>query len=374
MPHVAVRPARERDLSALAAIEDAGLAMFEGLWGDLTGTALAVPAPSGVERAADGFVLVAGDPPVGFVHVVLREGHAHLEQLSVLPASERRGVGRALVEAACERLAVQGHGQLTLMTYADVPWNAPFYARLGFEEVPADDPRTPHQAGLVEHEEALGLHDLGRRILMRRALRRHRTREELLAHLPVLDASPRDEGTLRLLVRRPGLGEREVLAEGELDLTLGLVGDSWHQRPSRRTPDGSPHPDMMLNVMNHPLIEFLAQDPEREALAGDQLFLDLDLSEDNLPEGTRLHFGDEGAVIMVTDQPHTGCARFISRFGRDALAFVNGREGKPRRLRGLCARVVVGGVVRTGDRVRVERPGDPVTDVSVQQVELATQQ
>ncbi|MCD6639739.1 MAG: hypothetical protein LT071_07480, partial [Nocardioides sp.] len=203
-------------------------------------------------------------------------------------------------------------------------------------------------------EVGLGRH--GRRVLMRRPLRRHRSREELVAHLPELDASPRDEGVVRLLVRRPARGEREVLAEGRLDLELGLVGDDWSRRSSRRTPDGSPHPDMMLNVMNHRLVEFLAQDPGREPLAGDQLYLDLDLSEANLPVGTLLQLGEDGPVIAVTDQPHTGCARFVSRFGREALAFVNGPEGAPRRLRGLCARVVTPGVVRVGDVVRVTRP------------------
>lgn len=188
---------------------------------------------------------------------------------------------------------------------------------------------------------------------------RHRTHDELAAYLPTLDAAPKDAGTLRLVVARPAAGEREVLEEGWLDPEVGLVGDNWIERGSKRTEDGSSHPDMQLNVMSHQLIEFLAQDPEREPLAGDQLFIDLDLSHDNLPAGSRLVIADpetRGAVIEVTEQPHTGCAKFIARFGKDAMAFVNGREGRPRRLRGLCARVVVPGQVRPGDPVRVERP------------------
>jgi len=338
--------------------------MFEAALGDLAGTALAAPAPSGHERAAaDGFILVAPDAatdePVGFAHVQMHEGHAHLEQLSVHPDHGRRGLGTALVEAACERLSARGHGVLTLMTYADLPWNAPFYAARGFVEVPDTDPRSDWQKRLIAREEELGLDRHGRRVLMRRPLRRHRTVDELTALLPTLDAAPKDEGTLRLLVRRPAPGERDVLEEGELYLDLGLVGDSWIKRGSKRTEDGSPHPDMQLNLMNHALIAFLAQDPEREPLAGDQMYLDLDLSHENLPAGSTLTFADpatRGAAIVVTEQPHTGCAKFIGRFGKEAMAFVNGPEGKPRRLRGLCARVVVPGRIRPGDPVRVTRP------------------
>ena len=151
-----------------------------------------------------------------------------------------------------------------------------------------------------------------------------------------------------------------MLDVGHLDVTEGLVGDTWVERGSRRMPDGSPHPDMQLNLMNHRLVEFLAQDPEREQLAGDQMFVDLDLSHDNLPAWSELHIGGpDGAVIVVTDQPHTGCGKFIARFGKDALAFVNGPEGKPRRLRGLCAKVVRPGPGPTGRRGARRTPTGP---------------
>ena len=187
----------------------------------------------------------------------------------------------------------------------------------------------------------------------------HRTPQELQAFLPTLLAAPTDAGTLELVVRRPEQGGREVLDEGELDLVLGLVGDTWSQRPSRRSADGGPHPDMQLNVMSAPLVAFLAGDPQRRPLAGDQLYLDLDLSHDNLPAGSRLTIGDpaqRGAVVEVTDQPHTGCAKFVERFGAEAMGFVNGAQGRPLRLRGLNARVVVPGRVRPGDGVTVTRP------------------
>ena len=135
-----------------------------------------------------------------------------------------------------------------------------------------------------------------------------------------------------------------ALQEGLLDLSEGLVGDNWKTRGSRRTADGSAHPDMQLNVMNARVIALLAQGVERWALAGDQLYIDLDLSFENLPPGTRLALGS--AVIEVTGQPHTGCDKFLSRFGVDALKFVNSETGKALRLRGLNAKVVQAGVIR----------------------------
>jgi hypothetical protein len=183
------------------------------------------------------------------------------------------------------------------------------------------------------------------------AVIRHLKRAELDAALDGLRQSPRDEGVLDLIVRRPDVGARDVLAEGQLDLEVGLVGDNWSTRGSRRTTDGTSHPDMQLNVMNSRVIALVAQDRERWPLAGDQLFVDLNLSEANLPAGSRLAVG--GAVIEVTDQPHTGCDKFVSRFGLDAMKFVNSPIGRELNLRGINARVVTPGTIRAGDRVRV---------------------
>jgi hypothetical protein len=176
---------------------------------------------------------------------------------------------------------------------------------------------------------------------------------DLEAGLDEIRQSPTDVGTVELLVRRPAVDAREVLQEAELDPAHGVVGDTWARRRSRRTPDGSAHPDMQLNVMNARVVALLAGDPDRRALAGDQLYLDLDLSEANLPPGTRLLLGT--AEIEVTEQPHTGCAKFSNRFGADALRFVNSPIGRELRLRGLNARVVTAGTVRQGDTVRVQR-------------------
>ncbi len=176
------------------------------------------------------------------------------------------------------------------------------------------------------------------------------TMEELEAGLDDIRQSPRDAGVLQLIVRRPQADEREILAEGQLDLLEGLVGDNWGSRGSSLTSDGSSHPDMQLTIMNSRVIALVAQAKDRWQLAGDQLFIDLDLSAENLVLGTRLAVGT--AVIEITDQPHTGCQKFAARFGQAAAKFVNSPLGKQLHLRGVNARVVQPGVIRVGDVVR----------------------
>jgi hypothetical protein len=179
---------------------------------------------------------------------------------------------------------------------------------------------------------------------------RHVPLPELEAGLDLVRQSPKEEGSLALIVCRPAVGEREILKEGKLDLLEGLIGDTWKARGSSRTPDGAPHPDTQLTLMNARVIALLAQDKDRWPLAGDQLFVDLDLSLDNLPPGTRLALG--AAVIEVTAQPHTGCHKFRARYGSEALKFVNSPVGKHLRLRGMNAKVVQPGLIRTGDGIR----------------------
>jgi MOSC domain-containing protein YiiM len=178
----------------------------------------------------------------------------------------------------------------------------------------------------------------------------HPTMDELEAGLPVIAASPRDEGALELIVRRPVAGAREVVAEGELDVLEGLVGDSWRSRAGSMTAHRSPDPDTQLTVMSARVAALVAQDKARWALAGDQLFVDLDLSTSNLPSGTVLAIGS--ALIEVSHQPHTGCGNFVKRFGVDAMKFVNSPLGQRLNLRGINARVVRGGAIRVGDAVR----------------------
>jgi MOSC domain-containing protein YiiM len=171
--------------------------------------------------------------------------------------------------------------------------------------------------------------------------------EESLDHIR---AAPADGGSLELIVRRPAVDEREVVTEARLNIQDGLEGDTWLVRGSSRTPDGGPNPEAQLTLMNARLAEAIAQDRQRWPLAGDQLYVDLDLSRANLPPGSRVQIGS--AVIEFSEPPHTGCAKFSSRFGVDALKFVNSTVGRELRLRGANCRVVVAGTVRTGDVIR----------------------
>jgi hypothetical protein len=161
--------------------------------------------------------------------------------------------------------------------------------------------------------------------------------------------SPADRGVVELLVARPEPGARVVLSEAVLDPDVGLVGDCWRARGSRHTADGAANPSMQLTLMNARVVDLVAGPRDRWPLAGDQVYVDLDLGEANLPPGTRLRVGT--AVVVVTPQPHTGCARFAERFGMDAARFVNSPDGRAHRFRGLNARVVDAGVVRPGDVV-----------------------
>jgi MOSC domain len=160
-------------------------------------------------------------------------------------------------------------------------------------------------------------------------------------------AAPADAGSVRLIARRPEVDAREVLPEARLDPVLGLIGDNWSTKPSLAT--GEPNPLAQLTLMSSRCAALVAGELERWPLAGDQLYVDLDLSYRNLPPGTRLTVGE--ATIEVTEEPHRGCGKFAARFGVDALKLVNSDVGRELNLRGICARVVAAGVVRPGDRI-----------------------
>lgn len=163
-------------------------------------------------------------------------------------------------------------------------------------------------------------------------------------------SAPADDGSVELIVARPTPGERAVLAGGTLDPAVGLVGDCWLARGSRTGPGGAAHPDRQLTLMNARFVELVAGTKERWPLAGDQLYVDLDVGVANLPAGSRLMVGS--AVVEISAAPHTGCVKFGQRFGRDAARFVNAGVGLDLRLRGVNAFVVEGGSVATGDPVR----------------------
>jgi hypothetical protein len=179
---------------------------------------------------------------------------------------------------------------------------------------------------------------------------KHLTMEELEAGLDFIRQSPKDGGALELIVCRPQVDKRETLATGHLNLVSGLEGDNWKARGSSATPDGFAHPDAQLTLMNSRTIALIAGDRERWPLAGDQLYIDFDLSTENLPPGTQLAIGE--AVIEVSAKPHTGCSKFVSRFGIDAQKFVNSPVGKQLHLRGINAKIIRAGCICVGDVVR----------------------
>lgn len=177
--------------------------------------------------------------------------------------------------------------------------------------------------------------------------RKHLDVDELEAGFEHIRLSPKDQGTVEMIVRRPDTDGREELSRGELDTVEGLAGDNWARRGSSGTVDGSAHPEMQLNIMNSRVVDLVAVTKDRWPLAGDQIYVDLDLSKENLPAGTQLELGT--AVIEVTSPPHTGCKKFAARFGVEAMKFVNSGRGKELCFRGINAKVVQPGSFEVGD-------------------------
>jgi len=170
------------------------------------------------------------------------------------------------------------------------------------------------------------------------------------ATLEHIRQSPQNDGLLHMIVRRPEKGTREVLTSGELDIATGLVGDNWKIRESSRTKDGLAHPHTQLTIMNIRVVTLVAGDQQRWPLAGNQLFVDVDLGADNVPPGTQLALGT--AIIEVTEQPLTACKKFSARFGVESSKFVNSSIGKSLQLRGNNTKVVLSGTIRTGDIIK----------------------
>ena len=166
-------------------------------------------------------------------------------------------------------------------------------------------------------------------------------------HLDHIRAAPVEEGVVELIVRRPAEGEREILDEASLDLALGLVGDRWAARNVESTPV---HLSAQLTLMSTRVLAAIEPDRARWPLAGDQLYVDLDLREETLPAGTHLEIGS--AVIEVSETPHTGCAKFSARFGSEALRWINSPIGRAHRMRGVNARIIQPGNIRVGDSIR----------------------
>ena len=177
---------------------------------------------------------------------------------------------------------------------------------------------------------------------------RQLSRAELEAGLDELRASPVGEGVLQLIVRRPSEDEREVVSQAGLAETEGMVGDRWDVAGFGEGPDRY---DTQLTLMNARAAALIAGEPENWPPAGDQLYVELSLASADLPPGSRLEIGS--ALIEITAVPHTGCGKFVRRFGVDAMKFVNSPVGRELNLRGVNAKVVRGGVVAQGDAIRL---------------------
>lgn len=172
---------------------------------------------------------------------------------------------------------------------------------------------------------------------------------QIEAELAAMGASPLDTGTVELIVCRPENLKRRVLESGEFSVTEGLIGDNWYTRGSRHTEDGNAHPGMQVAIMNSRVIQAIASDKDRWQLAGDQLFVDFDLSIENLPIGQQFSVGE--VIFEVSEVPHNGCGKFTERFGSEATRFVNSKEGRANRRRGINALVIQAGTIRTGDTI-----------------------
>jgi len=179
---------------------------------------------------------------------------------------------------------------------------------------------------------------------------RHLTRAELLAGLPEILAAPKDDGRVDGIVVRPASEQREEVESIGISLAGGFEGDHWVRGCWMSTEDGRPHPDVQICIMSSRCIALIAEDRDNWAPAGDNLFVDMDLTPSNLPPGTQLSVGT--AVIEITDTPHKGCAKFIERYGRDACVFVNMGDGDKYKLRGIYARVVKDGQLSLGDTIK----------------------
>ena len=178
---------------------------------------------------------------------------------------------------------------------------------------------------------------------------KHPNLDELNAGLGEIRQSPADGGSLQMISRRPEVEERELVQEGQLEITEGLVGDNWGTRGRLKDPPSDANPDTQLTLMNSRVADLVSGTEERWPLSGDQLFVDLNLGLDNLPAGTRLSVGS--AVIEVSAVPHTGCKKFVERYGMDAMTFVNSEEGKQMCLRGINTKIVESGAIRVGDTI-----------------------
>jgi hypothetical protein len=178
----------------------------------------------------------------------------------------------------------------------------------------------------------------------------HANTLELEQGLADILASPSDAGPLKAIFVRPTANERRTLESATLAPDRGIDGDRWSTDSFYRMKDGRSDPRCQVSIMNSRFLRQVAGDDDTMCLAGDNLIVDLDLSEANLPAGSQIVIGPE-VVIEISDLAHTGCSKFAGRYGKEARAFANNKQGTALHLRGRYAKIVHGGKVRVGDRV-----------------------
>jgi hypothetical protein len=172
---------------------------------------------------------------------------------------------------------------------------------------------------------------------------KHRSLVEIIAGFEALPPPPKDRGRLSLIVRRYPDGHREILSSTRLTPEEGVPGDGWNRRPPRKI-------DAQLAVIRIDIAELLAGE-QSVTLVGDQLFVDLNISSENLPTGTRLRVGN--AEVEMTPEPHNGCLKFKDRFGQEALDFVNAKATRDQNRRGVYWKVVKAGEITDGCPIEV---------------------
>jgi MOSC domain len=183
----------------------------------------------------------------------------------------------------------------------------------------------------------------------------HRSANELVEGLADVESSPADDGQLVAIFVRPATNERQSLRTATLTSERGIDGDRWMTDSFYRLESGQPDPRCQVSLMNGRFLRQIAGREDNMCLAGDNLIVDLDLSETNLPVGSQLAIGPE-VVIEISDLSHTGCSKFASRYGQDAREFANNARGKSLRLRGRYGQIVRGGTIRIGESVRKRAP------------------
>ena len=166
-------------------------------------------------------------------------------------------------------------------------------------------------------------------------------------------SSPRDNGVVKLLVIRPETHVRTLPNAVVVSVEQGVVGDKWEAECTIKLENGKSNPDLQIAIINTKVIKEIAQsdfDMDRLALAGDNIYADLNLCEENMPVGQQIQIGN--TLLEVTPFPHFGCKKFSERYSVEDLKVVNSTAGKPQHLRGIYVKVIKNGSISIGESIK----------------------